>query len=140
MTTFVNTSMHTMAAVAQVIDDLETKGHEVHTITLTLNGQHGEFDLVVEATTDTRFLEDVKATGIAHRSGGVSDLEVVEPEVVKEEPEVGEYRVTIESMKEQYEYNVEDETEAGAKQQARALAVNDGLDTDAWYSIACEEL
>jgi hypothetical protein len=131
-----------------VIDDLETKGHEVHTIKLVLNGQHGEFDLTVEATTDTRFLEDVTATGIAHRSGGVTELVVVEPEPeeVNEDDELIEYRVTIEgwvrdrNAEELWEYTVEDETEDGAKQQAVALAVNDGLASQARHDIKVEEL
>lgn len=136
MTTFINTSIHTMAAVATVIDDLETRGHEVHTVTLVLNGQHGEFDLTVLATTDPD-LEEVKATGIAHRSGGVSELVVVEPEEVFD---VVEYRVTIDTMDEQYEYNVEATDEIGARQQALDLAYDGGLDHDKWHSIKVEEL
>lgn len=145
MTTFYATSINTMAAVAEVIDDLETKGHEVHTVTLVLNGQHGEFDLTVLATTDPG-LENVTAKGIAHRSGGVSELVVDEPEEVEDdEDELIEFRVTIDGRKaggaqDQWEYTVEDETRDGARQQAVALAVNDELDTMASHTIQIEEL
>lgn len=49
---------------------------DIHTITLTLNGQHGEFDLVIEATDQD--LEDHRWEGVAHRSGGVRDFRKVE--------------------------------------------------------------
>lgn len=56
------------SAISQEID--RRWSHlDVHTVTLTLNGQHGEFDLTVEATDES--LEDVRVDGIAFRNGGV---------------------------------------------------------------------
>lgn len=69
-----------MAAVANAVREVEIAGNDVHTVTLVLNGQHGEFDLVVEATKDDAdgLLEDVKFEGIAHRYGGVAGFKEVE--------------------------------------------------------------
>jgi hypothetical protein len=63
------------ASVGQIVTDIEDKfpDMDIHTITLVLNGQHGEFDLTVEAT-GGEFLEDHKWTGMAHRTGGVSNI------------------------------------------------------------------
>jgi hypothetical protein len=68
-----------LASVAEYIRSVEmpdTGDIDVHTITLVLNGQHGEFDLTIEATDED--LEDHKWTGIAHRSGGVAQFGEVE--------------------------------------------------------------
>ncbi len=62
-------------AVAEKVAELEDTV-DVHTITLVLNGQHGEFDLEVQGNEDddSPWLgEDVCWSGIAHRMGGVSD-------------------------------------------------------------------
>jgi hypothetical protein len=80
MATFSNTygSAAMLASVAECVRDVEAprKGEiDVHTMTLVLNGQHGEFDLTIEATDAD--MEDHKWTGIAHRSGGVSDFKEV---------------------------------------------------------------
>jgi hypothetical protein len=70
-----------LSSVAEYVSSVEepdTGDIDVHTITLVL-GQHGEFDLTIEATADVDgFLEDRKWTGIAHRSGGVSQFAEVE--------------------------------------------------------------
>jgi hypothetical protein len=77
MGTFYSSAEHMMSAVADAIDATDTGDIDVHTITLVLNGQHGEFDLRIEATNDD--MEERVWTGIAHRGGGVSDLgEVVD--------------------------------------------------------------
>lgn len=60
-----------LSAVSDVVVVLD-HSYDVHTITLVLNGQHGEFDLTVEATDDD--LEDYQWKGIAYRHGGVDDL------------------------------------------------------------------
>jgi len=68
-----------LSAVAQFLKDVEmpdTGDIDIHTITLVLNGQHGEFDLVVEATDED--LEDHRWEGIAYRNGGVTDFKKVE--------------------------------------------------------------
>lgn len=68
-----------MAAVATAVKEFESShAVDVHTIILELNGQHGEFDLEVQATNDD--MEDVKMTGIAHRYGGVSHFQYTLPE------------------------------------------------------------
>lgn len=76
MATWSNTygSAAMMASIADAVSKFET-GHmvDVHTITLSLSGQHGEFDLTVEATNGD--MEDVKMTAIAHRYGGVSTFQ-----------------------------------------------------------------
>jgi hypothetical protein len=56
-------------AIVSRVDDMD-----VHTITLILDGRHGEFNLVVEAT-DMDTMEEHRWTGIAHRGGGVTDFE-----------------------------------------------------------------
>lgn len=68
-----------LAAVAEHIKDIEepdTGDIDIHTITLILDGQHGEFNLVIEATDEN--LEDHRWEGIAHHNGGVTDLQKVE--------------------------------------------------------------
>jgi hypothetical protein len=69
-----------LAAVAEHVKDAEMPDSgsiDVHTITLVLNGQHGEFDLTIEATDQD--MEDRTWTGIAHRSGGVDNFREVPP-------------------------------------------------------------
>jgi hypothetical protein len=65
-----------LAAVAPHVKSVETThpmyGMDVHTISLVLNGQHGEFDLTIEATDAD--MEEHKWTGIAHRTGGVGNF------------------------------------------------------------------
>lgn len=67
------------SAVAAHLDSIQLVDSEmdIHTITLVLNGQHGEFDLVVEAT-DMDEMEEHRWEGIAHRMGGVTDFKEVE--------------------------------------------------------------
>jgi hypothetical protein len=62
-----------LASVAQQINEVQRADGDmdIHTITLVLNGQHGEFDLVVEAT-QMDSMEEHRWEGIAHRYGGVS--------------------------------------------------------------------
>lgn len=80
MTTFSGSagSRPMLDSVGEMINDLqwEDEDIDVHTITLILNGQHGEFDLLVEATDEN--MEDLKWNGVAHRTGGVSDFGQVE--------------------------------------------------------------
>jgi hypothetical protein len=80
MSTFSNTygSQPTMAGVAGLIDTIELidDAIDVHTVTLTLSGQHGEFDVVIEGTDNTE-LTRRRWTAIAFRSGGVMDLQEV---------------------------------------------------------------
>jgi len=81
MSTFTNTygAEPMLSAVADHLKDVEMPDIgeiDIHTITLILNGQHGEFDLVVEATDEE--LEDHRWEGIAYRSGGVSDFKKVD--------------------------------------------------------------
>jgi hypothetical protein len=62
-----------LRSIAEAVTKFESDHQvDVHTITLILNGQHGEFDLTVLATNND--MEDVTMTGRAHRHGGVSDL------------------------------------------------------------------
>jgi hypothetical protein len=58
-------------SVAEYVDSVDQDSPEmdVHTVTLVL-GQHGEFDLVIEATDED--LEAHRWEGVAHRTGGVS--------------------------------------------------------------------
>jgi hypothetical protein len=58
-------------SVAEYVDSVDQDNPEmdVHTVTLVL-GQHGEFDLAIEATDDD--LENHRWEGVAHRTGGVS--------------------------------------------------------------------
>ena len=74
MTTFTNTygPEPMLGSVGQAITEVERHGVDVHTVTLLLNGQHGEFDLTIEATDDD--LENRRWTGVAHRFGGVAGL------------------------------------------------------------------
>lgn len=65
-----------LAAVAEQVDRMDAH-FDVHTVTLILDGQHGEFNLRIEATNDD--MEAVVATGIAHRGGGVTDLRMEDP-------------------------------------------------------------
>lgn len=77
MSTFSGTygSQPMLAAVAQIVDSIELMDSDidVHTITLTLNGQHGEFDLIIEAT-DAADMTRRRWVAQAFRSGGVMDL------------------------------------------------------------------
>jgi hypothetical protein len=74
MTTFFgHGSRAVLASVAQAVDSVPA-GVDVHTITLVLNGQHGEFDLTILGSDED--MEDVTITAIAHRSGGISDFEM----------------------------------------------------------------
>lgn len=52
------------------------------------------------------------------------------------------YRITIETMNEQYEYEyVEDcNSREEARERGLALAVEDGMDAESWYDIRIEEL
>lgn len=65
------------SAVAAHLDSIQLVDSEmdIHTITLVLNGQHGEFDLIIEATDSV--MEDRRWEGIAHRTGGVTALKAV---------------------------------------------------------------
>jgi hypothetical protein len=68
-----------LASVAEYVRSVEepdTGDMDVHTVTLLLNGQHGEFDLVIEATDND--MEEHRWTGVAHRSGGVAQFGEVE--------------------------------------------------------------
>lgn len=78
MSTFLgsNGTMAMFMAVAEQVDRIDALV-DVHTVTLVLNGQHGEFDLVVEAT-DMDEMEEHRWEGIAHRMGGVTDFKEVE--------------------------------------------------------------
>lgn len=81
MTTFNGTygSTAMFASVALHVATVETSGpYDVHTVLLVLNGQHGEFDLRIEATDDD--LEDHAWIGVAHRTGGVAGFRKVTPE------------------------------------------------------------
>jgi hypothetical protein len=68
-----------MSSASLMIDSIEMANPDIdiHTVTLVLNGQHGEFDLVVEATDGD--MEDRRWTGIAYRTGGVSEFKEVDP-------------------------------------------------------------
>jgi len=72
MSTFYGTygSQPMLASVAQVIDKDVPEDVDVHTITLVLDGRHGEFNLVVQGTDEDG--EEVTYDGVAHRSGGVA--------------------------------------------------------------------
>ena len=66
------------ASVAEYVRSVEEPHYDmdVHTVTLLLNGQHGEFDLVIEAT--DKDMEEHRWEGVAHRSGGVAQFGEVE--------------------------------------------------------------
>jgi hypothetical protein len=76
MSTFLgsNGTMAMFMAVAEQVDRIDALV-DVHTVTLVLNGQHGEFDLIIEATDSV--MEDRRWEGIAHRTGGVTALKAV---------------------------------------------------------------
>lgn len=76
MTTFWNGSASMFASIAINIDKDVPKDVDVHTVTLLLNGQHGEFDLVVLGSDEER--PDVLFEGVAFRSGGVMGFHRVE--------------------------------------------------------------
>jgi len=73
--TYGSTSM--AMSVSSLLDSIERKDEamDIHTVTLVLNGQHGEFDLTVVATDDD--MEEHQWEGVAHRSGGVSGFKEV---------------------------------------------------------------
>jgi hypothetical protein len=62
-----------LASIAEYVDSVDSDSPEmdVHTVTLVL-GQHGEFDLTIEATDAD--LENHRWEGVAHRSGGVAQF------------------------------------------------------------------
>lgn len=68
-----------LASVAVAVTGIEVADDDmdVHTITLILDGRHGEFNLVVEAT-QMETMEEHRWEGIAHRTGGVSGFGEVE--------------------------------------------------------------
>ena len=70
--TFHGSSEPMLAAVAELVDEAEAKGLDVHTIVLQLNGQHGEFDLWIRSSDDE--LDEHETDGTAHLSGGVSQV------------------------------------------------------------------
>lgn len=74
MSTFIRSTETMLSSVADLVDKVDGRV-DVHTITLTLNGQHGEFDLVIQATDGD--MEDVEFEAIAHRLGGVTDIKQV---------------------------------------------------------------
>lgn len=45
-----NTRLPGLSEVNTAVDDLAEKGLDVHTVKLTLNGQHGGWDVTLEAT------------------------------------------------------------------------------------------
>lgn len=75
MSTFYSDTQPMMSAVAERVAEVDEQ-MDVHTVTLVLNGQHGEFDLTVEATDDD--MEDHTYRGVAHRGGGVTEFAEVE--------------------------------------------------------------
>jgi hypothetical protein len=75
MSTFYGSPSHMLAAVADAVAAVETDTVNVHTITLVLNGAHGEFDLTIEASDED--CEPVVFTAIAHRSGGITGFGMV---------------------------------------------------------------
>lgn len=70
--TFYSSSEHMLRAVAEVVDQMEAADLDVCFIRLELDGQHGEFNLTIEATDDD--LEVATTTAIAHRGGGVTEV------------------------------------------------------------------
>lgn len=72
MTFYERSSINMLAAVAEQVDNMETAGHDVHTIVLQLNGQHGEFDLWIRASDQDLEEQEIDAT--AHRMGGVDQV------------------------------------------------------------------
>lgn len=81
MSTFTHTygpraMLESVAEYVRSVEEPDTGEIAVHTITLVL-GQHGEFDLTIEAT-DMDEMEEHRWTGVAHRTGGVSQFAEVE--------------------------------------------------------------
>jgi hypothetical protein len=74
MSTFIRSTETMLSSVADLVDKVDGRV-DVHTITLELNGQHGEFDLRILATDGD--MEDVEFEAIAHRLGGVTDIRQV---------------------------------------------------------------
>jgi hypothetical protein len=74
MSTFIRSTETMLASVAELVDKVDGRV-DVHTVTLVLNGQHGEFDLVIQATDGD--MEDVEFTAVAHRLGGLTDIRQV---------------------------------------------------------------
>jgi hypothetical protein len=68
-----NGGMATFAAVGEYVNSIEMTDSDmdIHTVTLVLDGRHGEFNLVIEAT-QMETMEEHRWEGIAHRTGGVS--------------------------------------------------------------------
>lgn len=58
-------------SLADLVVELDIK-HDVHTVVLTLNGQHGEFDVNILADDDD--MEAYSWKGVVRRHGGVSDV------------------------------------------------------------------
>ena len=65
-----------VAEYVRSVEEPDTGDIEVHTVTLVL-GQHGEFDLTIQAT-DMDSMEEHRWEGVAHRSGGVAQFGEVE--------------------------------------------------------------
>ena len=78
MTTFTGTygSAAMCAAIAETLDRINSLDMDIHTVSLVLSGQSGEFDFTVEAT--DRHMEERKWEGIAYRNGGVSGMRKAE--------------------------------------------------------------
>lgn len=64
-------AMPMLMSVGEHVSEVSTEEMDVHTITLILDGRHGEFNLVIEAT-EMDSMEEHRWEGIAHRTGGVS--------------------------------------------------------------------
>ncbi len=68
------------ASVGDMVTSIEMSepAVDVHTVTVVLNGQHGEFDLTIEGSDmKSGFMEERKWTGVVYRSGGVMDFQEV---------------------------------------------------------------
>jgi hypothetical protein len=74
MSTFIRSTETMFSSVADLVDKVDGKV-DVHTITLELNGQHGEFDLRILATDGD--MEDVEFEAVAYRLGGLSHVKQV---------------------------------------------------------------
>jgi hypothetical protein len=74
MSTFIRSTAVMLESVADLVDRVDGRV-DVHTITLELNGQHGEFDLRILATDGD--MDDVVFTAVAHRLGGLTDVQQV---------------------------------------------------------------
>jgi hypothetical protein len=64
--------LESVAEYVRSVEEPDTGEVDVHTITLVL-GQHGEFDLTIQAT-DMDEMTEHRWTGVAHRNGGVSQF------------------------------------------------------------------